>query len=93
MNEQLAAKVREFLAGVDARKSYDTMALAYRLTGIDSEHTARRLTKLAQHMPDVASHDGQTVTRGGRSWTRWRWHGTAEGIIRKATCNQWNMED
>lgn len=85
-NALVEAAVRECLA--DAYGSGSTEQLAVAISpnshwGDDHAKIAKLLARLAPHIgPPLATHDGETVTRNGKTWRRWRWHGQRGGTMR-----------
>lgn len=77
--DELAGMVRDYLAAHSGE--YSTIELCNALgrpwsSPATISAVAKKLARMAPHMPDVATHDGEIVKRFGREWRRWRWHGT-----------------
>lgn len=83
-NAAIEAAARDYLGKADAKTiapmgSYELaqkLALDHRLIAhkLSAGEMARILSRIAPYMPGLATHDGETMQRYGRTWQRWRWH-------------------
>lgn len=78
-NAAIEAALRVYLGSQPAGLTFESFALAQALDpdGSREDHGAlsKIMVRLAPYLPGLASHDGAAITRYGKSWRRWQWHG------------------
>lgn len=84
-NAAIEAALRVYLGSQPAGLTFESFALAQALDpdGSREDHGAlsKIMVRLAPYLPGLASHDGAAITRYGKSWRRWQWHGQANVTI------------
>ena len=78
-NDAVIVAAAAFLS--DRRKddpALSTLELAYMLCPENASAVGKLLTRIAPELPAYATHDGDAGKRYGKSFVRWRWHGTRE---------------
>lgn len=84
-NAMVEAEVRAILQGMHESAVLSTLELATFVVGAKYVggtgperpvvEAAQLLSRMAPHLPALATHDGEEIIRYGRRWRRWQWHG------------------
>jgi hypothetical protein len=85
-HEEAAREVRVMLGRIPKGTTLSTLELAARLVDHPFSATertpfcvgkaAKLLSRMAPHMGELATHDGEVINDPkGPTWRRWRWHG------------------